>query len=179
MADGYTPERRKAVPEAPQAVQAAPSPRVQETRARRRRRDDSGETLNRKLYVPERFLDRGAYEYRWINDDGSRIQDKTKFDDWDIVTADQMGDGYSEVARDQSDSKAVRRQVGKQDGRPVYAYFCRKPKEFHEEDQRKKLADIAAQEETMRRGPLPNKEGLGQAEAYVPGGRANHIGRAP
>lgn len=177
MADPqYTPERRKAGPEAPQAQQSA-SPRVQETRSRRRRRDDSAETWNRKLYVPERFLDRTKYVYRWINDDGGRIQEKTRFDDFDIVTADQMGEGYSEVARDQADGNSVRRQVGKQDGKPLYAYFCRKLKEFAEEDQAKKMADIASQEETMRRGPLPTRDGLGQAEAYVPGGRPNVISR--
>lgn len=151
--------------------------RQAETKARRRRRDDSGETLNRKLYIPERFKDPN-YEYRWINDTAAgRIQDKTVFDDWDVVTADMMGPEYRVAAqsKDNSDNTAVRRVVGSENGQPLYAYFCRKPKEFYNEDQAKKVASIRATEEAMRRGPLPSDQGLGEGEAYVPRDHRNVI----
>lgn len=174
MAENYNPEGRRR--EAPQAPQPQPQ-RVAEVKAQRRRRDDSAETLNRRLHIAERFRDPN-YEYRWINDDGGRIQEKTKFDDWDIVTEADMDQAYREgAAKDMSDGTGIRRQVGKQDGRPVYAYLCRKPKEYHEEDQARKRADIDAMEETMRRGPLPSSDGLRQSEGYVPAGHRNVIGR--
>jgi hypothetical protein len=175
MAETFNPEgtRRRDTPPAPQPQPA----RVAEVKAQRRRRDDSSETLNRRLFVPDRFKDPN-YEYRWLNDDGGRIQEKTQFDDWDIVTSSDMGPDYKETAaRDADGGTGIRRQVGKQDGKPVFAYLCRKPKQFHEEDQARKRADIDAMEETMRRGPLPSPQGLGQSEGYVPAGHRNVIGR--
>ena len=178
MADNFSPEGRRREANTPAQTPQAQPARVAETKSTRRRRDDSGESLNRKLYIPERFKNSTEFAYRWVNDDGARIQEKTRFDDWDIVHQSDLGDGYKqEAARDLSEGTEIRRQVGKQDGRPIYAYLCRKPLEYHKEDQAKKKADIDALEETMRRGPLPSPNGLGANEGYVPSGHRNVIER--
>lgn len=160
------------------AAEAPASSRVQETHARRRRRDDSGETLNRKLFIPERFKDPN-YEYRWINDTASgRIQEKTVFDDWDVVKAEDMGKEYAQAAaaKDKGDSTQIRRVVGSENGHPLYAYLCRKPKEFHEEDQLKKQRAIQETEDAMRRGALGSGQGISRDESYVPKDHRNVIG---
>lgn len=170
--------RRAAESTDPGYVTVEATPRQEETQQRRRRRDDSGETLNRKLYVPDRFLDHANFAYRWFNDTaGGRIQEKTIFDDWDIVTTDMLGEEYklAAAARDMGDGNSIRRQVGSENGRPLYAYFCRKRKEFHEEDQLKKRRAIQETEEAMRRGPLPSTEGIGPEEGYVPRGHRNVV----
>lgn len=80
-------------------------------------------------------LDTVNYEYRWINGglDDQRLRDKTRTEqqggDWQPLTSD---------GREPSDSTGtvLRRAVGtNQAGQVEYAYLCRKPKDFYEEDQ--------------------------------------------
>lgn len=140
--------------------------------ARRRRSDTNEETRELKLAIPAGLKETG-YEYRWVNDTaGGRIHNLTKSDDWDIVNEPAI-DG-------QGEGTPVKRFVGSNEhGQPLHAYLCRKPKEYFEEDRRKRLNAITEQESAMKRGPLPSADGIKPAEAYVPAGHTNRIGRGP
>lgn len=83
-----------------------------ETTERRRRRGNSGD-LKQKLAIPQEIVDNNSeYELRWANDEGIRLYELTKNDDWDFVTSDGKPSA--------SQNKALSRYVGqKRDGSPL------------------------------------------------------------
>lgn len=138
---------------------------------RRRRRDD---TLNRvhhlKLAIPAEFRDDKAHEYRWINDDNSRVHDLTVEDDWDICKLTGV---------EASEQDRVRRPVGSIDGRPLYAYLVRKPKELYDEDKRRDAAIVAGKEQELLSSP-PTDGSPASATNYVaPGSSIKRGAYAP
>lgn len=136
-------------------------------RERRKKRGGLNALAGQKLSVREEFLDRANFEYRWINDDGGRIESLTEMDDWDLVT-DPERKGKEDVDRM---SSFVSKIVGKNDaGHPIKAYLARKPKDFYQEDQADKQVLLDKKIDDIRRG-IPQGEGaqLG-AHAYVPEG---------
>ena len=145
-------------------------PRQQEERDRRRRRGAGDYLAGQKLGVNEEFLDRKNFEYRWINDDGQRVQSLTVQDDWDLI------DDPSKAGKEDVDGLGtkVAKVVGRNDaGQPLYAYLARKRRDWHEEDQRKKQEPLDQIDETIRRG-TNNRSASETAElsryGYVPEG---------
>jgi hypothetical protein len=71
----------------------------------------------------------------------------------------------------------VKRLVGKQDGgAPLYAYLCRKPKDFYQADKARELRSIREREDAIKRGPGAIEGGLpGGSTSYVPD-QGNQIG---
>lgn len=168
----YAPEGQKRGPGRPSnaEIAARTATRADTVKRERRRRADTSETADLKLAVPEHLKEPG-FTYRWINDTaGGRIMNKTTTDDWDVVK-DMRIDGEGE-------GTPVTRNVGTgEHGKPLRAVLCKKPLEWHQEDQARKAAPRLEMEETMKRGPLPNSNGISAAEAYVPAGHSNSIGR--
>lgn len=127
---------------------------------RRRRRD--GGVIGRRLGVAEENLDFDKFVYRFVNDDGARLHQVTKLDDWDITT--NTGD----VIEHSADlGNAVSRIVGKKpDGSPMYAYLCRKPRSFFEEDAARSQAELDEQLSQLRRGN--DRHGASQSDYVSP-----------
>ena len=138
-----TPEQLERMAHA-RAHQKGRSPRATEVKAQRRRRSSS--TLDRMMHMtldifaPEQ-LDKANYEYRWVSDVGNRVNAATKIDDYDFVLPaeikgfDAMPDSLLTESKDR-----IRTFVEtSKHGQPIYAYLCRKPKEFFEEDQRARM----------------------------------------
>lgn len=129
---------------------------------RRRRRREGGNVTGRRLGVNEDMLDFNSFAYRWINDDPARIQSKTVYDDWNLMTQDG-----GELKEDATDlGAAVSMVVGtKPDGSPKRAYLCRKPRKWFEADQKEKQKELDEQLNQLRRGN--DRDGASQAD-YVP-----------
>ena len=158
---------------AQQRAEAAetPNPRSakSQTSRRRRRRESLGDDRNMKLFVPEHQKD-DNYVYRWINDTaGGRIYNKTKEDDWEVV---EYADDQAPAAGDVGEGQQIKRIVGGgANGQPLYAYLCRKPREFCEEDYKAEQAKIDEVENQLRRGgPNQGQSDLPATHAYVPAG---------
>lgn len=135
-------------------------PPRQEIHAERRKK--RGGVHGARLGVSYDLLDFNKYAYRWINDTpgGARLYEKTKNDDWDIVTQD------GGVLKDDATDGAVAVTVGTNaDGSPLKAFLCRKPKEWYEEDQSAKSAELDEQLAQLRRGMA--RDGSSQSD-YVP-----------
>jgi hypothetical protein len=137
--------------------------RATEEAAQRRRRDDT--TLDGaqrlKLAVPEdvaKRLQAEGREPRWVNDEGNRMHQLTKLDDYDRV------DGVPA------------RVVGTtKEGKPIKAYLCSKPKEFIEQDRRKADAPRVEFEKALERGKNPDDPIAGDDSFYAD--PANKISR--
>lgn len=108
--------------------------RAEEVQETRRRRSGDFNGLFLRLGVDEALLDRRNFVYRWINDDKGKIEAKTQQDDWDFVvdTSIKGADGID---------TRIRRQVGRTESGPLYAYLCKKRKDYYEEDKAKE-ADV-------------------------------------
>ncbi len=128
---------------------------------KRRREVGGGETTGRRLGVLKSALDFNAFKYRWINANDARLMAKTKEDDWDFVTKDG---GVKDDSADMGN--VVSQIVGmKPDGSALFAYLCRKPKAWWQEDQDAKQVELDKQLAQLRRGN--DREGGAQSD-YVP-----------
>jgi hypothetical protein len=144
--------------------------RSDEIKAQRRRRTDNlGAKQNLGVTAP---LD-PAYEYRWVNDTGVRVHQKTQQDDWDIVRQD--GGIVKEDASDLGSAVSVV-VGGKADGSPMRAYLCRKPKESAAEDRAAKEARRREVDEQIRGGAVSGPGAATGPQFYVPGTGRNVVG---
>lgn len=140
--------------------------KTEEAAQRRRRSDTTIDGSQRlKLAIPEEVAARLKAEGRsprWINDEGNRIHNLTKLDDYDRV------DGVEPVT------------VGStKEGKPIKAYLHSKPTEFIREDREKADAKRREFEEALARGknPNPNDPIAGDDSFYAD--EANSIRRGP
>lgn len=148
-----------------------PRPRVEEERARRRRRDDMGDGRLRNLAVVG-TLDPN-YVYRWINDEPGRVHNLTKMDDWDTVTEIDLG---ARGDKDRQVGSVVERIADKSTGRRCI--LVRKPRDYHVEDRLKAQRRVDEIDAMVKRGDVqagspdvePRRNGV---NAYVPAGGIN------
>lgn len=146
--------------EAPQEQPRARSPR-QEVEGRRRRERQSL-TQGYNLGVPEYMLDLSAYHYRWVKGDPARISQVHHYDDYDFVTQEEG------TIMETSEDGHVRQVVGRNaDGSAQYQYLMRKPREYFEEDQRKRHDVLKQQERAIIAGRNPDGTVIDDT-AYIP-----------
>ena len=144
-------------------------PRQDTVKKTRRRREGLGLDRNLRLHVPEDWKDKN-FHYHWINDTPGRLMNKTVQDDYDIVTEEELrGEKIGE-----GEGTQVKRAVGTgADGGWQYAYLCRKPKDFYDEDKQSEQAEIDSKMQSIKQG---NQEQIGKGDhAYVPKGHQNVI----
>lgn len=135
-------------------------PRSEQIRRERRRRDTEIDGYRMRLSIPEKYRKDAEHEYRWINDDKSRIAALTEQDDWDLVKADDI--------ESHAGSDTVCRQVGtKANGEPLFAYLARKPKEFCEEDRAKKQRSLDETMDQLAAGRRGDPVNMGGEAGYV------------
>lgn len=132
--------------------------RTEERRSERRRRDTEIDGHRMRLAIPPKYRKDKENDYRWINDDKSRVFDLTKQDDWDQVQSDSGADG----------ANTVRRQVGtKPNGDPLFAHLVRKPKAYCEEDRAKQQAVITETMDQLAAGKRGDDANLGGEKGYI------------
>ncbi len=123
---------------------------------------------NFRLSVPD-ALKSPELEYRWINDDAKgRLFEKTGSDTWDHVTSDEL----ALDDRNSGGGTRIERVVGTaENGAPLKAYLCCKPKAWHAEDEARRLAAHGELMAQIRREPVSvAPAGLASdiAHAYTP-----------
>lgn len=141
--------------EAPQA-----SPRAQETRRDRRRRDDGDldRMARMKLAIPRDIREQAEREgktLRWMLDTPGRIQQAIA-DDWDKV------EGVPPVAASRDDETQL--------------VLCSKYRDWYEDDQRKKSNLLDEREKAILRGASTENRQSGDG-LVVPEGQVNRISR--
>ncbi len=133
---------------------------AEEGRLRRRRLDGTLDRMQElRMSVPPQVREQNPdREFRWFNDTGNRIHNKTVMDDWDKV------DGVDPLI------------VGtNRDGTPLKAYLCMKPTEFIREDEQRKMAELESLEKGLARGNTDERD-LND-RSYIPDGERNQFGR--
>lgn len=144
--------------------------RVEQERSRRRRRGDVSMGRLRTLAI-EGDLDPN-YTYRWINDDPGRVHALTVRDDWERVTAAELGQADE---RDKNLGTGVERIVDKVSGKR--AVLVRKPKDYYFEDKAKEQQHLEEIDKMIKHGQVPvappdnaDVSGKDMAAQYVPAG---------
>jgi hypothetical protein len=130
----------------------------------RERRTRNAGTIDRmqelKMAIPEKARQEygDLYDFRWINDVGMRLHNKTEYDTWQKVP---------DVAP---------LTVGVDDDKnPIKAYLCIKPKEFVREDRAARDRGLLDIEQGLVAGATQESEL--QGTSYVPENTRNRIGR--
>ena len=132
--------------------------RTEDGQQRRRRTGSMSAMDDLKLAIPDEVRTKYPdHTFRWLNDTGNRIHNKTVRDDWDKC------EGIDPVP------------VGTDaQGKPILAYLCCKLLKFYEEDQRAALAVRKQQEQSLMRA-IPKGDTAAPVEqetSYVPEGNS-------
>jgi hypothetical protein len=168
-----SPEARKAASERMSALNAARKtapaihPRAAEATGERRKRRGMGYKSQLKLTIPPHLENDPNYRYYWLADRPGRVEELTKYDDYDFVTDDEA----EKDGRNTGLGKRIERHAGvDQFGNPLRHFLVRKPREYHEADQREKREARAKMMAAIKRGKTPGETGdpIHTDGSYVP-----------
>ena len=122
-------------------------------KASERRRKPGVHGRNRlKLSVPESEKLQG-FKLKWYNDTGTNLYEKTKQDDWDFVSYEEIDGSIGEAEHSENFGSRVRYLVDTDvNGNPIYAYLMKKKKEYVEEDKKELRQARAEREQALKRG---------------------------
>ena len=134
--------------------------RAEETAQRRRRRGNDDLSASARLAIPPEVqaeADRKGLQLRWVNDEGNRMYQLTKLDDYDPV------EGVDPVP------------IGKdKDGQPIKAHLLAKPKAYIAEDQAVREEARKAQERAFVNDPQAMQ---GKGANPNPGAGAHYVAK--
>ena len=130
-----------------------------ENRAKRPRRHAVGGAAGQSVLNVSGNLDTKNFNYRTVNDEGSRIEEMKTYG-YDIVQDEDVSyNSSNQIKTGTAHSVVVDKRTGKK------AILMRQPIEFHEEDKTLRAKAIAKSEESMLR-KLKTEEGrYGDVEA--------------
>lgn len=152
------------------AVNMPKPTRAEQTRRERRMTPGATVQPGIRLAVDEKKLDRGKFEYRWVNDKEGRVQ-QLAAQDWDPV---------AENVKDDSNGLGTvpSAHAGVAEGKPYNATLMKKYRDWYEDDQKRKQRPLDEMENAIRRGNVQGQNTeLAGAGVYTPGGM-NTIERA-
>lgn len=155
------PQEAATAPVTPRDVAMSRAEQIRAERAQRGS-DVLNDTVMR-LSVREHALDRGAWSYRFVNDDGDRIY-QMQSRGYEI-TSDRAGMTKADNAAMGSEVSAYA-GIG-DDGKPMKSVLMRIPKEIYDDDQRAKARAIDATEASLKSGAVPS---AGGENTYIPSG---------
>lgn len=139
-------------------------PRSQTVSAERRRRDDRNFQASQKLAIPEHIkadAEAKGLSLRWVNDEGNRMHQLTKLDDYDKVA------GVEPVPVGTAKS-----------GKPIMAHLCAKRTDFIADDQSKRDERRKGIERAMVRGQVPTAPGAEPAPLAGAMGATTYVDKA-
>lgn len=150
-----------------EAATARPS-RAETTRRERRMRPGSVVASGEKLGLDESRLDRGQYTYRWVKEEGNRVEILKK-QDWDVVDDEEAksdGTGLGTVPTQHGG-------VG-ESGKPYGLVLMKKYRDWYEDDQKRKRKPLDTMEQAIRSGTAHEQAGTPELAgvAYTPGTNA-------
>ena len=125
--------------DAPRKATRAPRKATREATGRNRRVPMGGAEAN--FYVPPEVREDG-YEYRWVNDRGSRVQ-RLEQAGYEVVTDAAVQTARNGAENDRTDGTVIRAQAdksGRMDG--MQAVLMRQSSEFYQQDQAAKQGRV-------------------------------------
>jgi|GEM_PF-2059401 len=150
---------------APGATEDVIGKRIEEMRASRKARGPSDPSeANYKLSVPEVLKDK-RLEYRWVNDREMRVY-QMEGKGWQIADADTLADPRNTGLGSRVERIANERTTPKVEK----CFLMWKPKEFYQEDEARKQAQIKENENQLKRGETRDPQGLSGPHQYIPAG---------
>ncbi len=141
--------------------------RAEQVAGERRRRKDMSVNAHLRFSIPDHLRDDKRYRYHWLVDRPGRIEQKTKYDDWDFVEeAELAADGRQTGA-----GTRIERHAGvDQYGNPQRAYLVRKLREYDEADKAAAQKRLDQRMAAIKRGKTPGETGqtIHEDGSYVP-----------
>ena len=121
-------------------------PRAVETMEERRARTMNIGEHKKRLATGGIVLDYANWNYRWVNDDGFKLEERINNDTYDFVSAEgkSVGTNKGTVVSVQTDIM--------KNGKPLISYLMRKPKTYFDEDQANKMAMLDEKMNQIRKG---------------------------
>jgi hypothetical protein len=147
-------------------AEAATRPsRAEQTRRERRMTPGSTIATGEKLLLDESRLDRNTYTYRWVKDEGNRVE-IFKRKDWDLVDDEEAktdGTGLGSVPTQHGG-------VG-ESGKPYGLVLMKKYRDWYDDDQKAKRKPLDAMERAIRAGTVQTQAGEAELNgvSYTPG----------
>jgi hypothetical protein len=107
--------------------------------------------FRRKMTLPDGLISPG-YVPRWINDTGNRLEDAQKAGYEFVFSEKHIGEGVESANTDIG--SRVSKVVDKSPrlGNPMRAYLMQIKKEWYDNDQKEKLGQVEAVDDTIKRG---------------------------
>lgn len=139
------------------AARKRPGREAEEQTERRRRA--GADAHRQRLFLDPSKLDQGLH-YRWITSDPARVYALTQQDDYNIVSAEDVGGVRTEHAL----------RGGDGEGRPLGQVLVAKRKDWYDADQKEKQDALKRRMEGVKLGEsvLTDGESAGPARAYKP-----------
>ena len=111
-----------------------------------------------------------GYMLRWVNDEGTRIFDKTVSDDWEFVTRDDYKNagienidrliGHEDINNKQDAGSRISKPVGiGKEGYQTKAYLLKKKKEYFEQDYAAFQAEVDRKEKQLYEPEIDERTG--------------------
>lgn len=150
-------------------AEAATRPtRAEQTRRERRMKPGSIVATGEKLSLDESRLDRKLYTYRWVKDEGNRVEILKK-KDWDLVDDEDAktdGTGLGSVPTQHGG-------VG-ESGKPYGLVLMKKYRDWYDDDQKIKRKPLDAMEKAIQKGTAHEQTGDSELAgvSYTPGTNA-------
>ena len=130
-------------------------------RTERRNRSGSLGGLTSKLGLPDALKGDKGHRYRWFNDVGNNVNDQMQYNEWDLVNSNDYSAGSNM-------GKAISKNVGTKDGKPLVAYLMKKPLAFSNEDRAKAQKAIDEKMNHIRKGAAGSNSGEINSHGYNP-----------
>jgi hypothetical protein len=141
--------------------------RAEEVRGERRRRKDMSVNAHLRFSIPDHLRDDKRYRYHWLVDRPGRIEQKTRYDDWDFVEEPEIAsDGRQTGA-----GTRIERHAGVDKfGNPQRAFLVRKLRDYDEADKAVDQKRIDDRMKQIKRGKTPGEAGeaIQSDGSYVP-----------
>lgn len=127
-----------------------------------------------RLTIPEsvtNYINARGLVARWVNDDEKgRVHDKTQRDTWDFLTNEEVADDPRNA---NPGGERIARRVGtKEDGSPLYTYLCVKPKDWYEQDAKRRSRPHEEMMAEIRERPIRTAQesdlSSDEEHAYIP-----------
>lgn len=166
------PKKRGRPPKKEAAAKLSPAEEARKRWEERKERESKSNTFEGDLlWVPQEFLDKYGLEYRWVLDDGRKLDQRLSIGYYfaDMNTHPELKDVYS----NDSDKNKISIGTNDKNGKPTRQYLMLRPLDIAEERKLQKREALRKRDQGLvsqnfNQGLGRERTSDGRSAAYVP-----------